>query len=125
MRHSLAAGVMLAGIIAIASPAVPQRPPAATFEAQAEDPESFPDLPGRDEAFGFCAACHAFRLVASQGMTRDQWIVSLNWMTERHGMPVLEPADRKVVLDYLEKAFPPKAPDSGRGGWRSPFAPGQ
>jgi len=92
---------------------------AAGFEPEAEDIATFPDFPGRDETFGFCAACHAFRLVAVQGMTRDQWDSSLTWMTDRHAMPELEPADRTIILDYLAKAFPPKAP----AGWRNPFLP--
>ena len=36
-------------------------------------------------------------------------------MTEKHGMPPLEGNDRKVVLDYLEASFPPRAPAQGRG----------
>lgn len=94
---------------------------AASFEPETEDPATFPDFPGREEAFGFCAACHAFRLVATQGMTRDQWQASLAWMTERHAMPELDAADRDVILDYLAKAFPPKASVGGRPGWRNPF----
>lgn len=96
---------------------------ATAFQPEAEDPGSFPDFPGRDEAFGFCASCHAFRLVAAQGMTREQWLSSLAWMTERHAMPELDAADRDVIVDYLGKAFPPKAPAGGRGGWRNPFQP--
>lgn len=88
-----------------------------------DDPTDYPDFPGRDETVGFCAACHTFRLVASQGMTREQWQASFTWMTDRHAMPELEPADRDVILDYLAKAFPPRAPAGGRGGWRNPFQP--
>jgi hypothetical protein len=107
----------------LAGGAVAQRPPAATFEPEAEDPTTFPDFPGRDEAFAYCIACHGFKIVAQQGLTRDQWEGSLNWMTERHGMAELEPADRTIVLDYLVKAFPPRAPTGGRGGWSNPFLP--
>jgi len=96
---------------------------ADAFQPAAEDPTAFPDFPGRDETVGFCAACHAFRLVASQGMSREQWQSSLAWMTDKHAMPELDPADRDVILDYLARAFPPKAPAAGRGGWRNPFQP--
>jgi len=119
MRRWLAVSLVAAGLVA-ATPGLSQGPPTG-FETQVEDPNAYPVFPGRDEAFGFCSACHAFRLVASQGMTREQWASSLTWMTERHAMPVLDPADRDVILDYLAKAFPPKAP----AGWRSPFAPAQ
>ena len=30
--------------------------------------------------------------------------------------------ERKVVLDYLEATFPPRAPAQSRG-WQNPFAP--
>lgn len=96
---------------------------ATAFQPETEDPAAFPDFPGRDETFGFCAACHAFRLVAAQGMSRDQWQASLVWMTDRHAMPELEPAERDVILDYLAKAFPAKPPAGGRGLWRNPFQP--
>jgi hypothetical protein len=88
-----------------------------------DDPAAYPDHPGREETVGLCTACHGFRIVAAQGMTREQWDGSLNWMTERHGMPAVEGDERRVLLDYLEKAFPPKAPASGRGTWKSPFTP--
>ena len=42
---------------------------------------------------------------------------------QRHNMPEIDPADRVGILDYLTKAFPPKAPTDGRPGWRNPFAP--
>jgi cytochrome c5 len=123
MRDLAIRAALLAGCVAATGPAIAQRPPAAAFEPAAEDPAAFPDVPGRDEAFGFCAACHAFRLVAAQGMTREQWDASLTWMTDRHAMPELDAADRGVILDYLARAFPPRAPAAGRAGWRNPFLP--
>jgi hypothetical protein len=84
---------------------------------------AFPDFPGRDEAFAYCAACHAFRLVANQRMSRPQWEAALAWMSEKHAMPPLEPADRDVILGYLAKAFAPAEAPGGRAGWRNPFQP--
>ena len=89
------------------------------FTPRDEAPENFPAGAGRDETFYACTACHNFKLVAAQGMSRRQWDDSLNWMTEKQGMPALEGNDRKIVLDYLEAAFPPRAPASG--GWQNPF----
>jgi hypothetical protein len=88
-----------------------------------DDPAAYPDHPGREETVGFCTACHGFSIVAAQGMTREQWDGSLNWMTERHNMPDVEGDERRLLLDYLEKAFPPKAPATARGAWKSPFTP--
>lgn len=91
-----------------------------SFQPREEEPEQFPAGAGREETFYACTACHNFKLVAAQGMTRRQWDDSLAWMTQRHGMPALEGKERDLVLDYLETTFPPRAPAS-RGGWQNPF----
>lgn len=86
-----------------------------TFTPTDESPEDLPAGNGREETFYACTACHGFRLVSAQGMTRTQWDDSLNWMTARHGMNPLEGADRKLILDYLETHYPPTASAGGRG----------
>jgi mono/diheme cytochrome c family protein len=90
-----------------------------SFNPSEETPEEFPAGPGREETFYTCVACHNFKLVAAQGMSRRQWDESIELMVQRHGMPRLDDADRKVVLDYLEKTYPPRAPAAG--GWQNPF----
>lgn len=90
-----------------------------SFNPSEETPEEFPAGPGREETFYTCVACHNFKLVAAQGMSRRQWEESLELMVQRHGMSPLDDADRKVVLDYLEKTYPPRAPAAG--GWQNPF----
>jgi hypothetical protein len=89
------------------------------FTPRDETPENFPAGAGRDDAFYSCTACHNFKLVAAQGLSRRQWDESIELMMAKHGMPVLDDKDKKVVLDYLETAFPPRAPASG--GWQNPF----
>jgi hypothetical protein len=89
-----------------------------TFEPRQEEPEEFPDFPGREDTFYFCVACHNFKLVAQQGMSRHRWDSTLDLMTERHGMQKLVGRDRELILDYLAKAFPEtEAPR----GWQNPF----
>ena len=88
------------------------------FVPRAENPEDYPAGAGRDDAFYACTACHGFKLVASQGLTRRQWEESLQWMYDKHKMPVLLPKEREIVLKYLESTFPPRQP----GGWKNPFA---
>jgi hypothetical protein len=88
------------------------------FEPRQEEPEEFPDFPGRDDTFYFCVACHNFKLVAQQGMSRHRWDNTLDLMTERHGMQKLVGKDREAILDYLEKAFPETAAPRG---WQNPF----
>ena len=109
------AWLTLAGVLLIA-PAMAQ----TTFTPREESPEEFSAGAGRDETFYACTACHGFRLVAQQGMTRVQWEDSINLMIRRHNMPPLDDKDRAVVLGYLEAAYPPRAP-TGRGGRENPF----
>ena len=89
------------------------------FTPRDETPEEFAAGAGRDETFYSCTACHNFKLVAQQGMSRRQWDETLTVMTQRHGMPPLDDKDREVVLNYLESAYPPRTP-AGRG-WQNPF----
>ena len=110
------AWVAMAGLLWMA-PAVAQ----STFTPRDESPEDFPAGAGRDETFYACTACHGFKLVAQQGMTRAQWDDSINLMIRRHNMPAPDAKDRAVVLNYLEATYPPQAP-AARGGWQNPFA---
>jgi len=112
-RRLLLAAAVLSLCVAAAS-AQPQQ-----FTPRDEAPENFPAGTGRDEAFYSCTACHNFKLVAAQGMSRRQWDESIALMVQKHGMPALDDKDKKVVLDYLETTFPPRAPASG--GWQNPF----
>ena len=95
---------------------------AAPASAQSDEtPESMPDFAGRDEIFGYCIGCHSMKVVGRQGMSRARWDETLAWMTEKHNMPAPDDDTRKVLLDYLDKAYPPAR--AGQGGWTSPFAP--
>jgi hypothetical protein len=105
------------GLTLIAGSAALAQQPA--FTPREETPEEFAAGPGRDETFYACTACHNFKLVAQQGMSRRQWEDTLVLMTQRHGMPPLDDKDREVVLSYLEAAYPPRTP-AGRG-WQNPF----
>ena len=110
------AWLAFAGMLLMA-PAMAQ----TTFTPRDESPEEFAPGAGRDETFYACTACHNFKLVAAQGLSRAGWEDSINLMIRRHNMPALDDKDRAAVLGYLEAAFPPRAP-AGRGGWQNPFA---
>jgi mono/diheme cytochrome c family protein len=112
-RASLALAVWLAASGALAQ--------TATFTPRDESPEEFPPGAGRDETFYACTACHNFKLVAAQGLSRAGWDDSINLMMRRHNMPALASKDREVVLNYLEATYPPRAP-ANRGGWQNPFS---
>ncbi len=96
-------------------------PAGAQFRPSDETPDELPAGPGREETFYACTACHNFKLVAAQGLTRPQWDDSLAWMTKRHNMPDIQGQERELILDYLTTHYPPRAP-ARAGGWRNPFA---
>lgn len=109
---------LLMGSALAASPAHAQQQPA--FELRDETPEMYPDAPNREDTFYFCIACHSFKIVAQQGLSRERWDEVLSWMTERHKMPDVQGEDREKILDYLSTAFPER---QQQRGWKNPFAP--
>jgi hypothetical protein len=99
------------------------------FDAQAqgrrarpaeEGPEQYPAGTHRDDTFYFCTACHSFKIVAAQGLSRERWDEVFNFMVQRHNMPDVQGEDRNKMLDYLAQAFPERGEP---GGWKNPFAP--
>ena len=119
MREIFTAASLALAAALLACGAFAQAP---QFAPRDENPEDFPAGAGRDDTFYACTACHGFKLIAQQGMSRRQWEESIELMVQRHNMPPLLAKEQQVVLDYLEKTFPPRAPAAGRG-WQNPFAP--
>lgn len=115
-RRLIVGGALAAGIALSTAAAQTQ-----TFNPRDENPEEFPAGAGRDETFYTCTACHNFKLVAQQGMSRRQWDDTLHWMTERHNMPKLEGQERETILKYLEATYGPNA-GAAPGGWKNPFS---
>jgi hypothetical protein len=103
----------------VASSPIFAQSPAPAFSPDAEEPGQFPAGDGRDETFYACTACHNFKLVAAQGMNRRQWDDSIDWMIAKHNMAPPDAKDREAILNYLETAFPPRAPAAR--GWQNPF----
>lgn len=117
MRQAIM-GALLAAAVAM-TPAMAQQAGGLQLPApREENVEDLPAGPGREETFGLCAACHAYRIVSNQGLSRERWDETLTWMTERHNMPPLEGDERKLILDYLATAHPPK---QSPGGFKNPF----
>jgi hypothetical protein len=117
-KLTVAGAALAAAFVMVGTPSA--QPP--QFIPRDENPEDFPAGPGRDDAFYACTACHGFKLIAQQGMSRRQWEESIELMVQRHNMPPLPPKEQNVVLDYLEATFPPRAPATRRG-WQSPLTP--
>lgn len=80
----------------------------AAWAQEVESPEDLPEGQGREETFYGCTACHGFALVRQQGMTRERWDDTIDYMTSRHNMPEFDAADRALILDYLAANFPPR-----------------
>ena len=64
--------------------------------------QGLPPGPGREEVFYTCKACHSLMLVKQQGMNRENWDETLEWMVEEQGMEEIhDRAMRDRILDYL------------------------
>jgi cytochrome c len=76
------------------------------YFGEEQDWQGLPPGPGREEVFYTCNVCHSLMLVTQQGMSRDRWDETLEWMVEEQGMSEIENAEtRKLVLDYLSTHF--------------------
>jgi hypothetical protein len=117
-RTALAVRLLLSVVLA-AGAATLAAAQTQQFTPREEEPEDFPDVPGRDDAFFGCTACHNFRLVAAQGMSRRRWDETIDFMIQNHKMPKPSDKDRETILDYLAKAFPERSP--AQRGWQNPF----
>ncbi len=83
--------------------------------AQEDDPVvALPGDPEQKELVYYsCTACHSFKLVAQQGMSRERWDKLLHWMVEEQGMPEYPPEDWNAILDYLAAHY---GQGGGQGG---------
>lgn len=66
-----------------------------------------PRGPGVEETYYACSACHSFKLVAQQGLSRERWDEVLVWMVEEQEMEPLEAEESPLILDYLTKYYGP------------------
>jgi len=62
------AGALALGFAALAG----ARAQTPAYDPRQENIEELPPGHGREETFGLCTACHGFKLVSSQGMSRAQ-----------------------------------------------------
>jgi hypothetical protein len=117
---SAAALASFVALISIAVPALDTAGQSRQARPPDEQPEQYPTGAHRDDTFYFCTACHSFKIVAAQGMSRERWNESFDWMVKRHNMPDVQGKDREKILDYLASAFPERREP---GGWKNPFTP--
>ncbi len=75
-------------------------------EREEQDWEGLPPGPGREEVYYTCSACHSLKMVTQQGLSRQRWDKTLEWMVEEQGMDEIEStAERDLILDYLAEHF--------------------
>ena len=73
---------------------------AQQFVPRDENPEDFPAGAGRDDTFYACTACHGFKLIAQQGMSRRQWeeLIELMVQPAQHAAAVGEGSEDRAGL---------------------------
>jgi len=99
-RMAGAAGLIMAGAVALAAAQNNQAPRASG--------EGLPDGPGKDVTVKACGTCHEGRRAASVRLTRDGWAAVIQDMQKRGAVVTEE--EFPVVLDYLSTHFLGEAP---------------
>lgn len=79
--------------------------PAGPLSADEDELGGIPRAPGAEETYYSCAACHSIRLVTQQGLSRQSWEETLDWMVEEQEMEPIDEPDRQIIVDYLTKYY--------------------
>ena len=66
---------------------------------------------GAEATHAYCTVCHSERIVAQQGLTREDWLETLEYMVDEHGMAPIEGHDFDLVVDYLSTHYGPDRPN--------------
>lgn len=104
MTHRFA--FVLAAVVALTGWPLAVPPARAQDYEVVETPDDLPDGTGRDATFYACVACHGTAIIKAQGMNRERWDATIDWMIERHGMPEIDAGDRVLIVEYLARTFP-------------------
>ena len=107
MRSLFFAVFGIALLAGVASQGGPGGAPARATETAQDEWQGLPPGTGREETFYLCGACHSLKIVTQQGLSRDTWDEAMDWMVEEQEMEPLEPAERKLIVDYLAKFYGP------------------
>ncbi len=74
----------------------------------AGDPADFGGLPEGDaqaEVYGVCSACHSLMIVQQQGLSKQSWLDTLDWMIEEQGMAELPEEMLDRIAGYLAEHY--------------------
>ncbi len=83
------------------------------YQGAKAEPMPWDDLPpgeGRELTYASCSGCHSMMLVQQQGLSREAWEDTLDWMVAEQGMPEPPPVLREQILNYLAQVFTPERP---------------
>ena len=75
------------------------------WAAAADEWDGLPDGAGREEVYGLCGACHSLMIVKQQGLSREAWAETMEWMVEEQDMPELDRDTLDLVIDYLVEHY--------------------
>jgi len=73
--------------------------------AAADEWDGLPEGAGREEVYGICGACHSLMIVKQQGLSREAWAETMEWMVEEQDMPELDRDTLDLVIDYLVEHY--------------------
>ncbi len=97
-----------APIAAAAEPAKAAATPPVKWAVDPDDEwQGLPEDSGREQVFYACPACHSLMMVRQQGLSREVWDETLDWMVKEQKMEPMDPKDRALALDYLAKWYGP------------------
>ncbi len=69
------------------------------------------NAPGVETTFYACTACHSERIVAQQGLSRNEWDEMLEWMVDEQDMSEIEEPDRTEIIEYLATHYNTNRPN--------------
>ena len=108
-------GIARAVFVACAGGAIALFLAGGAARAQEYDPATgFFVAPGYELVIGNCIACHSARLVTQQGLTRDGWAQTIEWMQAEQGLWPIADDSLSRILDYLSTHYGPARPHFGR-----------
>lgn len=66
--------------------------------------------PGYQAVAVNCLACHSARIIIQQGLSRDKWEDTIEWMQEEQGLWPIPAPTLGEILDYLAAHYGPSRP---------------
>ena len=75
--------------------------------AAGQSPPTLPEGPGKELVEAVCTACHTLERVVAKRATKAEWQDKVLEMLQED--PDVTQKEREQIVEYLAKAFPPKA----------------